>query len=294
MGRPSYLNMFHRNSQPWIRARAIIYLNGQPLTPTVSSEQRMKKLRGSGGYVMASVDDEEQRRGNLGGPDLFLAPIGRMDSERISRYFCNTCEKDYDGSPKIEFENPNETVADNLVLAERGQYVCTACDGTIAEYREFKKPDESGDVGLARPENYMQPDMQDAAAPAAPARETIAQDVLDSAVQSPAPPEAEAAQDVPDAEPAGITPIVGMAVFDQNGVRVGTARQVGVDSGQNVVLVVSRPDGSDTAIQWDEINKVGEIILIGAAPAGSQDACPDCGFANKDDAKFCEQCGNKI
>ena len=48
----------------------------------MSSELRLKKLRGSGGYVMASVSDEQQVKGNLGGPDLFLAPIGRLDASK--------------------------------------------------------------------------------------------------------------------------------------------------------------------------------------------------------------------
>ena len=52
----------------------------------MSSELRLKKLRGSGGYVMAKVTDQQQSRGNLGGPDLFLAPIGRLESEQISKF----------------------------------------------------------------------------------------------------------------------------------------------------------------------------------------------------------------
>ena len=107
----------------------------------MSSEFRLKKLRGSGGYVMASVNDEQQMKGNLGGPDLFLAPIGRLDSEIITKHFCNTCEREFEGSPKIEYENPNEEVAENLVLAEKGQYICNNCNSTIAEYREFRKQD---------------------------------------------------------------------------------------------------------------------------------------------------------
>jgi len=105
----------------------------------MSSELRLKKLRGSGGYVMATVTDEQQVKGNLGGPDLFLAPIGRLDVEKISKHFCNTCEKEFEGAPKIEFENPNEEVAENLILAEKGQYICNSCNSSIAEYREFKK-----------------------------------------------------------------------------------------------------------------------------------------------------------
>ena len=44
----------------------------------MSEDLRIKKLRGSGGFVMAQVTDDQQRKGNLGGPDLFLAPIGRL------------------------------------------------------------------------------------------------------------------------------------------------------------------------------------------------------------------------
>ena len=48
---------------------------------------------------MASLTDEQQSKGNLGGPDLFLAPIGRLPSELVSKYFCNTCEKEMEGCP---------------------------------------------------------------------------------------------------------------------------------------------------------------------------------------------------
>ena len=49
----------------------------------MSEDLRIKKLRGSGGFVMAQVTDDQQRKGNLGGPDLFLAPIGRLGEETI-------------------------------------------------------------------------------------------------------------------------------------------------------------------------------------------------------------------
>ena len=54
-----------------------------------------KKLRGSGGYAIARVTDPEQKKANLGGPELFLAGIGRMDEDRFVKYFCNKCEKEY-------------------------------------------------------------------------------------------------------------------------------------------------------------------------------------------------------
>ena len=60
---------------------------------------------------MATINDEQQMKGNLGGPDLFLAPIGRLEPEIITKHFCNTCEKEFEGPPKIEFENPDKTNA---------------------------------------------------------------------------------------------------------------------------------------------------------------------------------------
>jgi hypothetical protein len=42
------------------------------------NDLREKKLRGSGGYAFANITDEEQKKGNLGGPELFLAGVGKM------------------------------------------------------------------------------------------------------------------------------------------------------------------------------------------------------------------------
>ncbi|MCH9658907.1 PRC-barrel domain-containing protein [archaeon] len=238
----------------------------------MSTESRLKKLRGSGGYVMASVTDEQQVKGNLGGPDLFLAPIGRLDSEIITKHFCNTCEKEFEGSPKIEFENPNEEVAENLILAEKGQYICNSCNASIAEYREFKKQDEGEDVGSAKP--------LDPQANVAP-QETAASAPQETATQ-PGPVTA-------------ITSIEGKTVYDENANRVGTAKQVGIDSAQSMVIVITKNDGAEGSIHWSSIKKIGEIILLGNPEEITQPGkCSSCGFTNKEGSKFCEECGNKI
>jgi len=172
----------------------------------MSSELRIKKLRGSGGYVMARVSDEQQTKGNLGGPDLFLAPIGRLSAEFITKHFCNTCEKEFEGSPKIEFENPNEEVAENLILAEKGQYICNSCNSSIAEYREFKKQDEAGDVGSAKPiEQISTPQVENT-----PQVESVSQ-VANTPQVDTAPQES-----VTTASPAtSVTAIEGRAVYDE-------------------------------------------------------------------------------
>ena len=239
---------------------------------------------------MASVSDEQQVKGNLGGPDLFLAPIGRLDADKITKHFCNTCEKEFDGPPKIEFENPNEEVAENLVLAERGQYICNSCNASIAEYREFKKPNEEVDVGSAKPldPNVITPAVETAPAPVV---ETAPAPVVETA---PAP----VVETTQPSSSASVSSIEGRAVIDENANKIGTAKQVGIDGNtQSMVLVITKDDGTEGSIPWANIKKVGEVVLLGKpeeTPASQPGKCSECGFVNKDGSKFCEECGNKI
>jgi len=253
----------------------------------MSSELRLKKLRGSGGYVMATVTDEQQMKGNLGGPDLFLAPIGRLDADKITKHFCNTCEKEFEGPPKIEFENPNEEVAENLVLAERGQYICNSCNASIAEYREFNKPNEDGEVGNAKP---LDPN---AVTPTAEVTTPTAEVTTPTAeVTTPT------AEVTTPSSAASVSSIEGRTVIDENANKIGTAKQVGIDSNtQSMVLVITKNDGTEGSIPWANIKKVGEVVLLGKPeeiPESQPGKCPECGFVNKDGSKFCEECGNKL
>ncbi len=254
----------------------------------MSTESRLKKLRGSGGYIKASVTDEQQVKGNLGGPDLFLAPIGRLDSEVITKYFCNTCEKEFEGSPKIEFENPNEEVAENLILAEKGQYICNSCHASIAEYREFKKQDEQEEVGSAKP---LDPQVQSAP------QEATASAPQEATASAPQEATASAPQEA-STQPGpvtSITSIEGKTVYDENANSVGTAKQVGIDSTQSMVIVITKKDGTEGSISWNSIKKIGEVILLGKPEEADQPGkCPNCGFVNKEGSKFCEECGSKI
>ena len=249
----------------------------------MSSELRLKKLRGSGGYVMATVTDEQQMKGNLGGPDLFLAPIGRLDDNKITKHFCNTCEKEFEGPPKIEFENPNEEVAENLVLAERGQYICKSCNASIAEYREFKKPNEEGEVGSAKP--------LDANATTAPTVEATTAPTVEATT-------APTVEVTHPSSAASVSSIEGRSVIDENANKVGIAKQVGIDGNtQSMVLVIIKNDGTEGSIPWAAIKKVGEVILLGKpeeTAAAQPGKCSECGFINKEGSKFCEECGTKI
>jgi len=229
---------------------------------------------------MATVTDEQQMKGNLGGPDLFLAPIGRLDSQKITKHFCNTCEKEFEGAPKIVFENPNEEVAENLILAEKGQYICNSCNSSIAEYREFKKQDEAGEVGSAKP---LEP-------------QNVPQQVTQTSQVSPPQQIPQTPQETATqpGTATSVTSIEGRAVFDENANKIGTAKQVGIDSTQSMVLVITKEDGTEGSIPWSNIKKIGQVILLGNPEASKPGKCSNCGFGNKEGSKFCEDCGTKL
>jgi sporulation protein YlmC with PRC-barrel domain len=90
-----------------------------------------------------------------------------------------------------------------------------------------------------------------------------------------------------------------MTVFDENAKKIGIAKQVGVDSSQSVVLIITKNDGSEIMVPWASIGKVGEVILLGSSQSSTQPInqsfkCSGCGFDNKEGSKFCENCGTKI
>ena len=290
----------------------------------LSSDTRLKKLRASGGYIMAYVDDMQQGKGNLGGPELFLAPIGRIDKEKITEFFCNKCESVFDGAPGIEYESPNEEVADNLVLIERGSYSCPECNATLAEYREFKKMDESTEVGAAKPMAGMdeqrpagtdgaQPEKQAAeesgvqaqnAGPEenAPGSQEQQDAAEDGAVQQAAGRDQNAQESSGQAQaPEGsqqaeaIKPIDGMSVFDENARMLGTVEGIGLDASSALCMSVVRNDGAKKNIALTQIKSIGEIIILssgsGSADVAPSSRCAKCGFENKPGSKFCEECG---
>jgi hypothetical protein len=81
-----------------------------------------KKLVGSGGYAFAKLTEQEETKTSLGVPQIFLGNIGRLNEARFREYYCNKCEKEYDGSPAISYENPKEKLGENIRLIEEGEY----------------------------------------------------------------------------------------------------------------------------------------------------------------------------
>ena len=97
------------------------------------------KLKGSGGSITADITEEQAKKADLGVGELFLTPIGRIDEQKISNYFCKNCDAEFDKAPKLQVENPNEELSPSMTLKEIGQYICHQCNSKIGEYREFLK-----------------------------------------------------------------------------------------------------------------------------------------------------------
>jgi sporulation protein YlmC with PRC-barrel domain len=297
---------------------------------------REKKLRGSGGYVLAKVTDEEQKRGNLGGPELFLAGVGRLPEERFSKYFCNKCEKEYKGPPPLKFENPNEDLGEGVTLAEKGEYKCATCDSTIAQYRKFDSSSVSSQEAASQQAGTISKggtDNRSREVRSQTGQQTVEADKAQSesskidagSVDTSGKAASQKLQEDITFQP--IQSLVGMPAYDSEALLIGKVQEIGLRrstrrSGETQISVKitrggsnneksnnqagSKNDLSETPVEilWNEISKIGDIVLLGKGPLNShsQDSrtalvvgkCSSCGHQNEEEAAFCEECGNKL
>jgi len=290
----------------------------------MSSELRVKKLRGSGGYVVAALTDEQQTKASIGGPDLFLAPLCRMDTDRMSKHMCNMCDKEYEGSPEIHYENPNEEVAQGLTLVEKGRYFCKVCNSTIAEYREFRKEDEQA-AGLTAEQPQSQEQQPSVAptptvaaetpsappptpSPSAPPATTTPQQQPPQPNVAEQPPQTQQQSPPADtpSDASGVSDINGRAVYDENAIKIGTVNRIGIDPANAMVLVIAKDGGGRGGNTVEPCQKGRRDstawkcwpgrrpVAAAAADSGNSGRCSSCGFENREGSRFCEECGAKL
>jgi sporulation protein YlmC with PRC-barrel domain len=260
----------------------------------IAEDMAEKKLRGSGGYAIARVTDEEQKKGNLGGPELFLAGIGRLDENRFVKHYCNKCEKQYEGSPAVVFDNPNEELGEGVTLIEKGEYKCKTCNATIAQYRKFDAPDQT----------------QQQQAPPSPTTVQTSREEEESSPPSSSPdlvvaPTTTATTTVTSGDDSffPMQSLVGMSAYDSEAMLIGKVEQIGlrkVGGGGNAHITIKV---GEKEVLWDGISKIGDIILLKsteanppatAATVGGGGKCSACGYQNESDAAFCAECGTKL
>jgi sporulation protein YlmC with PRC-barrel domain len=239
----------------------------------MAEDMAQKKLRGSGGYAIARINDEEQKKGNLGGPELFLAGIGRLTDDRFVKFYCNKCEKEYEGAPSVVYENPNEELGEGVTLVEKGEYKCKTCNSTIAQYRKFDTaqtqaaPAQQQQVEAPRAEIPV-PDIATAPTPTTTASDNF----------------------------VSIQSLVGMSAYDSEAMMIGRIEEVGLRKAGGTAQITIRIAGKE--IPWDGISKIGDIVLLKTTDAkqdqSSSGKCPSCGFQNEGDAAFCGECGTKL
>jgi sporulation protein YlmC with PRC-barrel domain len=288
---------------------------------TEGDDLREKKLRGSGGYVFAKITEEEQKKGNLGGPELFIAGVGRLDEDRFSKYYCSKCEREYEGSPAINYENPNEELGEGVTLMEKGEYKCRTCNNTLAQYRKFDSP-------TTNPTTVVKEEEEDDQQPSASVQVrspevnnksethsvTLSQDSISNSTSATKTTTTLTTE-------AGFVPIqslIGMLAYDSEALLVGRVQEIGLrkssEGNAQISIKIVNDDnnssGSSSVTQanevfWNNISKIGDIVLIGSRtkvgatnPAFPKTKglgkCLSCGYQNEEDAIFCEECGTKL
>jgi sporulation protein YlmC with PRC-barrel domain len=266
----------------------------------IAEDMTEKKLRGSGGYAIARVTDEEQKKGNLGGPELFLAGIGRLEEDRFVKHYCNKCEKVYEGSPALVFENPNEELGEGVTLIEKGEYKCKTCNATIAQYRKFDAPAQTPQ----RQEPTTPPSIQ---VPASRVEEKESPSYSSSSSSSSSSP-TDSIGTTTAVPPSATTitsdsffpmqSLVGMSAYDGEAMLIGKVEQIGlrkVGGRGNAHITIKI---GEKEVPWDGISKIGDIILLKTAETQPATAvggkCSACGYQNDSDAAFCAECGTKL
>ena len=294
------------------------------------NDLKEKKLRGSGGHVYAKITEEEQRRGNLGGPELFLAGVGRLDDSRFSKYYCNKCEKEYKGSPMINYENPNEQLGEGVTLIEKGEYKCKTCNSVLAQYRKFDTPvvnSTSSTVNDNAVSKVESPSIRDndAVSSGGHSQQSKSADITSTSIVNTTIKDDAAASSNTKATSLitqiGFVPIqslVGMPTYDSDAILVGTVKEIGlrrspegqvqisVKISKDMIKNISESSSFDQTgeVMWDDISKIGDVVLLatkakkmritnGNQPSNKR-KCTSCGYQNEEDAIFCEECGNKL
>lgn len=293
-------------------------------------ELREKKLRGSGGYVIARISDYEQKKGNLGGPELFIAGIGRLPKDRILKYYCNKCEKDYPTSPDLNYENPNEDVGEGVVLIEKGEYKCSVCNAVLSQYRKFNNetpppPSKTNSFSQQSNSSDVSKSLKDISDSSPKNKSESENSILTSnntheenisdSIQSESTDTKSSNVTIAKGKYFPIQSIIGMPVYDHEAMLVGNVQEIGLRKTLNGTIQItlkidnrdkiSETNGDElyNEITWSDVSKIGDIVLINweqkkisssnTSPRGKK-ICVACQYHNESDAMYCEQCGKKL
>jgi sporulation protein YlmC with PRC-barrel domain len=275
------------------------------LSETPRNDYKDKKLRGSGGFVLAKITEEEQRKGNLGGPELFLAGVGRLEENRLLKHYCNKCEEQFDGPPSIVYDNPNEDLGEGVILEEKGEYKCKKCKNTIAQYRKFRSPQN---------EKTVQDDSSSVKHEEISQRNSLtkAEESSKAFQHSAAGSTHEVHNALVNGEFLPLHSLIEMPAYDSEAMLIGNIKEIGLRRLKNgrvdVSIMVNNQlkdkEARRSEILWSKISKIGDIVLINENRSNVEPEshnvpttlakCKTCGYTNEEGSKYCEECGLKL
>ncbi|MGZ5486666.1 MAG: PRC-barrel domain-containing protein, partial [Nitrososphaeraceae archaeon] len=264
-------------------------------------------------------------------PELFIAGIGRLPKDRILKYYCNKCEKDYPTSPDLNYENPNEDVGEGVVLIEKGEYKCSVCNAVLSQYRKFNNetppPPPSKTKSFSQQSNSSDVtksvnDISDSSPKNKSGFEnsiltsnnTHEENISDS-IQSESTDTKSSNVTIAKGKYFPIQSIIGMPVYDHEAMLVGNVQEIGLRKTLNGTIQItlkidnrdkiSETNGDElyNEITWSDVSKIGDIVLINweqkkisSSNTSPRDKkiCVACQYHNESDAMYCEQCGKKL
>jgi len=274
------------------------------LSETPRKDYHDKKLRGSGGYVLAKITEEEQRKGNLGGPELFLAGVGRLDENRLLKHYCNKCEEQFDGPPSIVYDSPHEDLGEGVILEEKGEYKCKKCNSTIAQYRKFRSPQNEKRVQDDSSSFKQQEVSQQISSTKPEETSRVFEDSVIGSIH-------EVHKALVTGEFLPIHSLIDMPAYDSEAMLIGNIKEIGLrrlKTGRvDVSIMVNNQlrdkEAKPSEILWSKISKIGDIVLINEnrsnVESNSHDGpmlakCNACGYTNEEGSMYCEECGSKL
>lgn len=274
------------------------------LSETPRNDYHDKKLRGSGGYVLAKITEEEQRKGNLGGPELFLAGVGRLDENRLLKHYCNKCEEQFDGPPSIVYDSPHEDLGEGVILEEKGEYKCKKCNSTIAQYRKFRSPQNEKRVQDDSSSVKQQEVSQQISSTKPEETSRVFEDSVIGSIH-------EVHKALVTGEFLPIHSLIDMPAYDSEAMLIGNIKEIGLrrlKTGRvDVSIMVNNQlrdkEAKPSEILWSKISKIGDIVLINEnrsnVESNSHDGpmlakCNACGYTNEEGSMYCEECGSKL
>jgi len=103
--------------------------------------------------------------------------------------------------------------------------------------------------------------------------------------------------------------VLGKEVIDDEGMKIGTVKDLAFSVDGKIALVVERPNKSEIKFAIESINKIGDVILVKPREAKVTEKprlkpqvgkvriiCPNpnCRYKNPPGTRFCEKCGIRL